>query len=265
LPIANCRLGERRLPLNRTGELEIGMERKFNRRWRGFVVTDCMDGNIGSFLGAEAVLPHAVSVSLGEFKNRYAGRACHIVGRGSTDFDYEKLGEFGDPIFFINDAVGLERHARAETFFFAHDPQMAVWLNGEPIKSTAVLPINGEFFRLAAGTTLNHRGRVVYYRLRKTNREALVLMNRDQIARIGELYTHSGTIHSALHFVWFCGFRRVQLIGCDCIGGGHDGRLENRSGSPAASQYDTIRRSQDLLMRLFGLQGTYVGTPKTSG
>ncbi len=87
-------------------------------------------------------------------------------------------------------------------------------------------------------------------------------MNRDHIARIGELYTHSGTIHTALHFAWLCGFKRVELIGCDGIGGGHDPRLENRSNSAAASQYDTIRRVQDLLVRIFGLQASYRGTPR---
>ncbi len=127
--------------------------------------------SIEPFLAAEAVLPHALTVPLEKFKNRYAGRPCHIVGRGVTDFDYRKLAEFVDPIFFINDAVGLERYARSETFFFAHDAQMAVWLNEPGLRSTAVLPTNGDFFRLPGGTMLNHRGPVVYYRLRQTQRE----------------------------------------------------------------------------------------------
>ncbi len=219
-----------------------------------------MDANIRPCLAPQIVLPRAVSVPLGDFNNRYAGRSCCIVGRGKTSFDYEKLKEFTDPIFFINDAVGLEKLGRAETFFFAHDSQTAVWLNETGLKSTAVLPTNGDFFRLPAGTTLNHRGPVVYYRLRQTQREALLLLNREQIAQRGQLYTHSGTIHTALHFAWLCGLKRLELIGCDCIGGGHDPRLENRSNSQPATQYHTIRKVQDLLLRLLGLQATYRGS-----
>jgi hypothetical protein len=66
-----------------------------------------------------------------------AGRSCYVIGRGPTDFDYASLGDLAEPIFFINDAVCMEKHAKSETFFFAHDAQMLVWLNGR-IKSTAV-------------------------------------------------------------------------------------------------------------------------------
>jgi hypothetical protein len=97
-------------------------------------------------------------------------------------------------------------------------------------------------------------------------------MKREQIADAQQLYRHSGTIHSLLHFVWLCGFARADLIGCDGIsqedapttGGGHDPRLENRSNSWANHEYRTMRQAQDLLIRLFGFEARYVGTPAKS-
>ena len=59
-------------------------------------------------------------------------------------------------------------------------------------------------------------------------------MTRDQLAASTQLYTNTGTIHSLLHFVWFCGFRRVTFVGCDGPGPGpaaYDPRLANRSAS----------------------------------
>jgi hypothetical protein len=198
-----------------------------------------------------------------------------IVGRGPTEFDYEKLADSPDPVFFINDAVCLEKHARSETFFFAHDPHATAWLNGA-ITSTAVLPIDGKIFRPTPGITLEHAGNIVFYHWQEQNKEDLLLMNRDQIAQARQLYTHTGTIHSALHFIWFCGFKKVTFIGCDGItdtrhldpklqmGNGYDPRLANRSGSSPSPTYPAILGAQRLLTTLFGLEAVYVGTPGVS-
>ena len=97
-----------------------------------------------------------------------------------------------------------------ETFFFAHDPQLLGWLNGQ-IKSTAVLPIDGKLFRDLPDLKFDHAGNVVFYHWREEKKEELLLMARDQIAELKQLYTHTGTIHSVLHFIWFCGFKKVTL------------------------------------------------------
>ena len=93
-------------------------------------------------------------------------------------------------------------------------------------------------------------------------------MTRDQLAGSGELYTQTGTIHSLLHFAWFCGFQRVTLIGCDCLTdpavGGHDPRLANVSRS-APGNYAPIARAQHLLTALFGFETIYRGTPGAGG
>jgi hypothetical protein len=181
-----------------------------------------------------------------------------VVGRGPTDFNYHDLAGVTDPIFFINDAACLEKYARSETFFFAHDLQTRVWLDGS-LKSTAVLPIDGLVLRDAPVAILRHAGPVVFYRRGEKYREYLLRLNRNDIAVREELFVHSGTIHSLVHFIWFCGFRRVVYIGCDGKDG-YDHRLQNRSRS-SPGHYKTIRKAQDLLMALFGIEATYLGTP----
>ncbi|HEY3787591.1 MAG TPA: hypothetical protein VGL71_01995, partial [Urbifossiella sp.] len=193
------------------------------------------------------------------------------VGRGPTEFDYKDLAHVADPIFFINDAICLEKHARSETFFFAHDAELRVWLDGS-VKATAVLPVNGTVLGDAPDVVLNHAGPVVYYHRRQKDGD-LLRMNRDDIADRAELFGHTGTIHSLLHFAWFCGFCRVVLIGCDGIDRkhalasacgakrGYDSRLRNKSNSTSGWHYGAIRRAQDLLTTLFGIEAIYRGTP----
>jgi hypothetical protein len=217
-------------------------------------------------------LPHATRLPFASFNNKYAGKACCIVGRGPTTFQYGALAKITDPIFFINDAVCLEKYVRSESFFFAHDRELRVWLDGS-INSTAVLPIDGTVLGEDPGLVLGHAAPVVYYRRGEKEKRDLLQMSRDELAEREQLYVHSGTIHSVLHFVWFCGFTRVAFIGCDGLNQksdlaragaspeGYDPRLENRSQSVPLWQYSRIRLAQDLLTKLFGIEATYLGTP----
>ncbi len=214
-------------------------------------------------------LPHARVIPLADYNNRNAGQACHVIGKGVTNFDYERLAEVSEPIFFLNDAVCLEKYASGDSFFFAHDKQLLPWLDGS-LRSTAVLPIDGKVFTNNT-MPLNHSAGVVYYHWREGRREKIIAMSRDELAREEILFTHSGTIHTAIHFIWYCGFTRITLIGCDGIprtaesdarfAAGHDPRLENRSQVAAAWQYYTIRQAQDAIMKRLGLEAVYVGTP----
>jgi hypothetical protein len=202
-----------------------------------------------------------VEVPFVSFKNRYAGGGCRVVGRGPTRFNYETLGQRSDPVFFINDAVCLEKRAAGETFFFAHDAQMLPWLRGA-VRGTAVLPIEARPFHPSTGGAIQHPGPIVFYHWREHDNRELLLNNRDQIADLQILYSHSGTIHSLLHFLWFCGFTRAEFIGCDGLAApAYDPRLENRSHSAPDKQYQSIRTVQDHLARIFGIQVVYLGTP----
>jgi hypothetical protein len=217
--------------------------------------------------------PSAREVPFADFNNRYENRACYVVGRGPTEFDYDKLRDVTDPVFFINDAICLEKLVSADTFFFAHDAAMQVWLNGS-IRATAVLPLHSKFFDPSMNVTLGHLGDVVHYRWWETNRDTLLRMTRDELAEAQALFLHSGTIHPLLHFVWYCGFKRVSFIGCDGINSrdilrkqlnapeGYDPRLQNRSLTSSWWQYSAIRKAQDLLIQLFDFEAIYLGTPR---
>jgi hypothetical protein len=216
--------------------------------------------------------PRARQLSFSDFNNKYPGRTCYVIGRGPTTFDYRDLANIAEPIFFINDAVCLEKHASSETFFFAHDIEMRTWLDGS-MRSTAVLPVNGTILGDAPGISLPHAGPLVFYHREEENREALMRMTRDQLADEASLFGHSGTIHSLLHFVWYCGFRKIIYIGCDGINqhhtlrtlcgseDGYDARLQNRSNTSPGWHYIQIRRVQELLTALLGIQTMHVGTP----
>lgn len=216
--------------------------------------------------------PCATRLPFESFNNKHAGGTCYVVGRGPTDFDYRDLANVTDPVFFINDAVCLEQYVRSEMFFFAHDAEMRVWLDGA-IKSTAVLPVNGSVLCEGNGVALGHAGAIVYYQRREQDRSELLRMSRDEAADREELFAHSGTIHSLLHFVWFCGFARIIFIGCDGINqrgplaratasqDGYDRRLKNKSNTAPWWRYEQIRKAQDLMTTLFGIEAVYVGTP----
>ena len=209
------------------------------------------------------VLPHAQRVPFASQLNRYAGQAGYVIGRGQTTFDYGSLAAVPGPVFFINDAICLESHARGDSFFFMHDPQPLAWLD-QPLKSTAVLPIDAKLFP-PPPRVMAYAGRVLGYRRYVKDAELLLKLPRERVAGREYLYTHSGTIHSAIHFAWFCGITRVVLIGCDGLSSAdqstYDPRLANRSQSKSV-QYNAIRRAQDVLLRVLGMEAEYRGTPE---
>jgi hypothetical protein len=217
-------------------------------------------------------IPNAQLIPFGSYNNKYAGGTCYVIGRGPTSFDYASLASISHPVFFINDAVCMEKYCRSETFFFAHDIELRVWFDGS-MKSTAVIPGDDTVLGEAPGRFPGHCAPAVFYQRPENGKWDLLRMNRGEIADRQQLFTLAGTIHSLLHFVWFCGFQRVILIGCDGINqksdllragsspAGYDPRLENRSQSAPMWQYIKIRMAQDLLITLFGLEAAYLGTP----
>ena len=220
--------------------------------------------------------PKASLVAFSAFNNRYAGRTCYVIGRGPTRFRFAELSRCPDPVFFINDAVCLEGHARGETFFFAHDARMRVWLDGA-IRATAVLPLGGKMFLDQTDAVLNHAGSVVFYGWASSDPGPLLDLSRAELSARAELFRHSATIHSVLHFIWYCGFEEVGFIGCDGLNdpellasvyqapSGYDPRLANRSRTVPWWEYEGIRRIQDQLCTRLGLRSRYLGTPRPSG
>jgi hypothetical protein len=201
------------------------------------------------------------------FCNAYANQECFVIGRGPTRYEYSDLTAVRCPIFFINDAVALEKFTKTESFFFAHDLRMACWLK-RGIKSTAVLPRNrmGKIISGPNDPALNTAScPILLYNWRTVSRTTLLQLSRDALRDLGELYEHSGTIHSLLHFVWYCGFTRVNFIGCDGISNyraPYDSRIPNLSESSPFSAYRQIFAVQEYLCKTLRLDRKYLGSPE---
>jgi hypothetical protein len=213
-------------------------------------------------------------IPFSDYENRFAGRTAIVVGKGPTLFEYAELAQHRSPVFFVNDAVALEKHVASgePSFFFAHDPVMTVWFT-RGIRSAAVIPEDGKIVRGRSDPALAPAGDVVFYRWRTTPQETVLAWTRPELAGTRELYTDCGTIHSALHFVWFCGFEGVRFVGCDGLGRdprtahlgdprtGYDKRIANASSSTPWGEFVRIRREQDRLCRRFGFDVEYWGAP----
>jgi hypothetical protein len=204
------------------------------------------------------------------FCNRYAGRPGWVVGRGPTLYRYEDLATVDGPVFFINDAVSQENRlaAKCDSFFFAHDLELAVWLG--KIRSTSVLvidhPITSQTRKgLLSGPhdpLLQREGKVVLYRrLGEFEPDVLLERSRLEIARSQQLYVKSGTIHPLLHFAWYVGCSKLYLIGCDGLPTvGYDGRLPNLSATKQQASF-IIRRDQNEMLHMLKVPVEYLGTP----
>lgn len=216
--------------------------------------------------------------TIAEYKNRYAGRRFVIVGKGPTRFQYENLGETDDPIIFINDAVQFDHAAlpSIETFFFAHDPAQAIWLTSE-LKATAVLPLRdsvdsagismlsvaGLETRLQSPQVVTYNWDRWWHEHRNVAEElAGAVRDRSRIEHAGSLFVASGTVHSAIHFAWWCGASQITFIGCDGFfrdaTQSYDPRIDCRSQGKPRGMFRRIRRDQDWLCDVLGLSAEYV-------
>lgn len=195
--------------------------------------------------------------TLARFQGIHRGQTAWVVGRGKTDFDYAKLSEADGPVFFINDAVQLEREAKGKPrYFFLLDMAVArAWLDGH-LESIAVIPNDSV------------PGTVHPYNLVVTFTRGVGVLHTDpaEIARQNALHVCWGTVAPLIHFAWFTGCARVKFIGCDGIsqpkGHEYDTRLKNMSESNAGGVYDRIRATQERLCQTLKLTYVYVGTPR---
>ncbi|HCN29932.1 MAG TPA: hypothetical protein DIT64_14555, partial [Verrucomicrobiales bacterium] len=113
----------------------------------------------------------------------------------------------------------------------------------------------------------------VLYRWNGMSGGELLKLGSAKVAELRQLFRHTGTIHSLLHFVWFCGIRTIKFIGCNgcndkqragSSGAGDDGydeRLVNLSGTKPWWQYSEIRQKQDELCRVLGIHFEHVPMP----
>lgn len=206
------------------------------------------------------------------YMDRFAGQTAMIVGKGPTLYDYDELREFSGPCIFINDAVSLATKHDGANFFFALDRCQSAWFP-ELGDTTAILPSDRTFIEGDDDPILEADFSGTLYRTKSPNREAFLALTREQLAKAAILYTHSGTIHPAIHFVWFLGCTRILFVGCEGFNDakhlrkyadaltGYDERLAIKSNSKPWWNYGMIRAEQDRLCTHFNIEGHYVGTP----
>lgn len=208
------------------------------------------------------------------FRDVHRGERAVVVGKGPTTFDYADIARLDAPTYFVNDSVSLERHVAADrpAYWFAHDRGQTVWLP-KLERAIAVLPEDGKVVEGRDDPVLADAREVAFYRWRVREQDVVVRQTKDELARTHELFTDQGTIHSLLHFVWFCGVQRVTFVGCDGLetnsrsaslvdpGTGYDARIENVSGSAPWGTFSRIRKGQDRLCRKLGFEVEYLGTP----
>lgn len=217
--------------------------------------------------------------ALKDYLNKFVGGRFVIVGKGPTPFDFSTLGEIGDPVIFINDAVQFAPLATRsrQKFFFALDARQALWLKN----------LGGATPVLASGPDdeyLAKYAKLVPERLFTDHLPAdqfpdpadglvtwkyghfaghLMELTRDEIARRNQLTVgFKGTIAPAIHFAWLCGAREIAFIGCDGNRAGYDPRIEIASGAPNLNQQAAIRANQDRICADLGLETEYVAGPR---
>lgn len=229
--------------------------------------------------GATEIIPFE------SFVNRYAGREGWIIGRGPTQFCGEELASVAGPVFFINDAVDWERYVtHRDTFFTALEwPKFSAY--AWRIRSIAMMGFMNQ--HPADGIK-----RVVRFdhQFKHSRDEAnpigplwhLLDQTREQLAQSRRLYQHGSTMLVAIHFAWFCGVTKLNLVGCDCLPTTHrDGRPATsrdpkeayNPALPAATDdrggvsggiHPTLRRRHEEVMRRLGMRWEYLGTPSAT-
>jgi hypothetical protein len=205
--------------------------------------------------------------------NRYHGRTGWVVGRGPTCFRYEEFGRSEGPFFFINDAVSQEKWLPegCPSFFFAHDSSMECWLFDRGRRSVPVLitdqpmtgPKDGQIPGLITGADDRRLERIpeaIFYRKGGPfARTSILERSREEIRDSAQLYTANGTIHPLLHFAWYVGCAKLNLVGCDGFPGtGYDDRLENRSHTHQCNAMSIRLRQEEVLTKL-SLPREYLG------
>ncbi len=211
-----------------------------------------------------------------DYQDRYRGATGIVIGKGPTRFRYENLHSFTGPAFFINDAVQFENHAHnaVERFFFAHDVAQACWLTRE-LQSVAVLPAasavssSGKpLLSVQTLPSLNAKRVAVYEWLpswRGDSNDAARLRSQEMITNTNALYYNTGTIHSVIHFAWWCGIRHLLFVGCSGFhrdGKFYDDRIDVKSGGQPIGVFGMIRKKQDWMCETLGVQQEHVNEPR---
>lgn len=157
---------------------------------------------------------------LKKYKDSFQGTTPVVIGSGPTKFDYRKLDNINDPILFLNDAVWLGD--REDRFFFTHHTEVERWLS---VKSTYIFIED----RINSGGTkfaqTKPHGKYLPIKIEMDKRFPQVLgrildqnlpdwaLDKDKVLTRKTFCAHIGSISTLIHFLWFCGVKKILGIG----------------------------------------------------
>lgn len=231
-------------------------------------------------------------MTLKDFKDRFSGKECVVVGSGPTKFDYTELSKYTCPIFLINDTINFEQYVETG-FFFTHHPEKYA---DKISKLTFFYPETYTRRKLDDslwdkselgvydGHYVYHKEQiespVVYYNVSthcshihwENNEDVSTTgfpewcFDKSEVVRRNALFGHTGSITTLLHFLWFSNFEHATLIGCNPQfreNHRHDFRISALTGR-RGSLWDlkAIIENQKCYLKQFDLKHTYLGDYK---
>jgi hypothetical protein len=225
-------------------------------------------------------------IKIKEFKNKYAGRACFLVGSGPTKFDYKELSNTQDIIFFINDTINFEKYTNNESFFFTHHPD--TFFN-QVHKSIFFCPTHYIRRHLSTNERFDNKNDDYEYKVKSTTAKNVVFhkifsncsypdslknisfeqtgfpnwaFDKNQIIEKNALLAHNGSITTLIHFIWFAGFEQVKIIGCNPFftpDHRYDKRISRINNiSDSGFILKSIINNQKIMLNKFSIKHEYV-------
>jgi len=186
-----------------------------------------------------------------------------IFGSGPTEYKYQDLREFRDPIIFINDTHLMADDCPSDhKFFVTH--HLSKYQRVSPVtiflrKATSLttewnISAESRYFPVNACIAIS-----VFLEDEVTEeffQQHAWLLNRDIVAEKNTIASFSGSVTTALYISWFMGCLEPTLVGCnpESLTDNHDPRIGG------AMIYDPakIRRNQILLTQILGLKPIYL-------
>ncbi|MFM8312789.1 MAG: hypothetical protein ACKOA8_00720 [Deltaproteobacteria bacterium] len=184
-----------------------------------------------------------------------------IIGSGPTFFDYSELSQFEHlPVLFINQMHQVSHFCPSpRQYFFSH--HIDSYLNVSP---TTV------WIRRMYLADNGYRGHIETRSKPKNKFLTIDCQSQDIVADDNFFKTHDwlldknevlirnrflalfGTITTAMHFAWFCGAKKLIMIGCNPYSGSvdHDPRI----GGTMTCGPDMVHKNTVLLPRYLNIE-----------
>lgn len=205
-----------------------------------------------------------------DYMDAYTGE-CYVFGSGETGFDYKLIPDLTEPLFFINQAAQLAVNNHwSDKFMMSLDKKHHIFF---PVfEGTLLLPANqnmDDAKGLSPGSFIN--ADQICWWSNKLARTGHLETEKEELQRHKILHQGTSgcaaTIFPMVHFLWYAGFDKVNLVGCDGKPGGYDPRLKNftqqnhdMNGLPngGPERFAKFREYQDNLANELELEVQYL-------